>query len=85
MMLVMMMTRGHRSAGHVFCHVSGIAACERTRRRALASAKNQRHDEQCRELIWRPHHLYGDHNMLRVPACDPEMRPPAGSTQNVPL
>lgn len=49
---LMTMTRRHAAP-----RVSGIAACERTRRRALASAKNQRHDEQCRELVRRPHHL----------------------------
>jgi hypothetical protein len=52
LMLTVMMTRRH-----VVCDIGWITACKSTRSRALPSAKNQRHDQQCGELMRRPRQL----------------------------
>jgi hypothetical protein len=43
--------------GHAAGRVGRITAFESARGRALSRAKKQRHDQQCRELIMRPHAL----------------------------
>jgi hypothetical protein len=47
-MLTVMMTRRH-----VVRDIGRITGCKRTPSRALPSAKNQRHDQQCGELVRR--------------------------------